>query len=138
MRVQPSALKPSQKLLEKIYDFNFSEKISRAEAYRRRSKNKDGPWAGIKLRTQLHLAFVLAFVCLLRADEVLRIRWSDLRQWERSADGEILDQAHIRLTLNFRKNAQCGGESELVCFGYAYGTTSNRIRHQALQALYGE
>ncbi|KAJ8080118.1 hypothetical protein PM082_016946 [Marasmius tenuissimus] len=60
-------------------------------------------WGGPRLRRLLHLAFVLAFLCLLRVDEVLNIRMQDI-QLLKDEDG----QYYIQLMLPFRKTNQFG------------------------------
>ncbi|KAL0060911.1 hypothetical protein AAF712_012306 [Marasmius tenuissimus] len=68
----------------------------------RQGANPDA-WGGPRLRRLLHLAFVLAFLCLLRVDEVLNIRMQDIRLLK-DDDG----QHYLKLTLPFRKTNQFG------------------------------
>jgi integrase len=70
----------------------------------------DCSWAGPRARTQLYLAYLLAFLCLLRMDEVLRIRWGDISNFNRDPDGST----RFTLTLHFRKTAQSGGNVLIV------------------------
>jgi hypothetical protein len=61
-------------------------------------------WGGRKVRTLLHCVYVFAFLCLLRSDEVFRIKFEDI---------EIINKlrGHIVLNLPFRKTHQHGGTS---------------------------
>ncbi|KAH9011180.1 hypothetical protein EDB83DRAFT_2177140, partial [Lactarius deliciosus] len=64
------------------------------------TKKKDGDqWGGPRARRLLQLAFTLAFSCLLRVDEVLKIQ---------SHDFVLLDAHTLVLTLPFRKTSQFG------------------------------
>ena len=60
-------------------------------------------WGGYKMRKMLQAIYLLAFICLLRAEEVLRIQVEHLR---------LLDPVKgvVQLTLPFRKTHQHGGE----------------------------
>ncbi|KAF9014432.1 hypothetical protein BDZ89DRAFT_962869 [Hymenopellis radicata] len=60
-------------------------------------------WAGPSLRICLHTIYCLAFVCLLRADEVLNIQVQDL-SWEHDRNGI----PSLVLVLHFRKTHQFG------------------------------
>jgi len=62
----------------------------------------DQQWGGAKLRIMLQCIYAIAFLCLLRFDEVLRIELKDI---------EIIDKqrGEIKLTLPFRKTHQYGG-----------------------------
>ncbi|KAK7025662.1 hypothetical protein R3P38DRAFT_2529704, partial [Favolaschia claudopus] len=57
-------------------------------------------WGGARARRLLTLAYVLAFLCLLRFDEVLKIQIHDI---------EWVSDTCIKLTLPFRKTSQFGG-----------------------------
>ena len=60
-----------------------------------------GSWGGGNARTQLLVIYTLAFCCLLRIDEVLKIQAHDIR---------YLDDSTIELTLPERKTDQYGGK----------------------------
>ncbi|KAH8978534.1 DNA breaking-rejoining enzyme [Lactarius hatsudake] len=62
-------------------------------------KKDEDQWGGPRARQQLHLAFTLAFSCLLRVDEVLKIQSHDI---------VLLDDHTFELTLPFRKTSQFG------------------------------
>lgn len=63
---------------------------------------EDQQWGGARLRVMLQCIYAIAFLCLLRFDEVLRIELKDI---------EVIDKwkGHIKLTLPFRKTHQYGG-----------------------------
>ena len=68
---------------------------------------KDHPYAwngkgGPLARRALQVIYTLAFICLLRSDEVLKIRRSDITFLQDGTDGIILN-------LPFRKTHQSGG-----------------------------
>jgi hypothetical protein len=58
-------------------------------------------WGGGRTRRALQCAYLLAFWCLLRFDEVLNIQFQDIC---------FVAPTCISLTLRRRKNAQYGGE----------------------------
>ena len=64
--------------------------------------SEDQQWGGARLRIMLQCIYAIAFLCLLRFDEVLRIELKDI---------EVIDKlkGHIKLTLPFRKTHQYGG-----------------------------
>jgi hypothetical protein len=68
-------------------------------------------WGGAKLRMMLQCIYTIAFLCLLRFDEVLRIHMKDI---------EVIDKVkgHIKLVLPFRKTHQYGGISVLLALIY--------------------
>ncbi|KAH9032486.1 hypothetical protein EDB85DRAFT_1865142 [Lactarius pseudohatsudake] len=89
--------------LKKLYDFNRRPENWDLKDYTPGTKKKDGDqWGGPRARRLLQLAFTLAFSCLLRVDEVLKIQ---------SHDFVLLDAHTLVLTLPFRKTSQFGGES---------------------------
>jgi hypothetical protein len=70
--------------------------------------NEKFQWAGGRMRRMLQAIYLLAFLCLLRFDEVLKIEIHQL---------EVVDRAkgHIKLTLPFRKTHQYGGKWVNLC-----------------------
>lgn len=58
-------------------------------------------WGGGRMRRLLQAAYTVAFLCLLRFDEVLKIQVQDLC---------FETPESIRLTLPFRKTEQTGGK----------------------------
>ena len=61
-------------------------------------------WGGGRARRLLHAIYLIAFWCLLRFDEALKIQLHDL---------EVISPTCIKLTLPFRKTHQYGGEFAL-------------------------
>ncbi|KAH9012933.1 hypothetical protein EDB85DRAFT_2221837 [Lactarius pseudohatsudake] len=91
----------TQDTLKKLYDFNRRPENWDLKDYTPGTKKKDGDqWGGPRARRLLQLAFTLAFSCLLRVDEVLKIQ---------SHDFVLLDPHTLVLTLPFRKTSQFGG-----------------------------
>ncbi|PPR00572.1 hypothetical protein CVT24_005457 [Panaeolus cyanescens] len=89
-------------ILERLYDYNFPI-IKRAGNYQpgsRRPEHKSGihEWGGPTARCALQAIYLLAFLCLLRIDEVLKIQ----------ADQIDVDGDKITLTLWYRKTHQYG------------------------------
>jgi hypothetical protein len=62
-------------------------------------------WGGWNLRAELHCIYVLAFLCMLRFDEVLKIQHYHIEVVD-----DDQDSGHIILTLPFRKTHQFGGK----------------------------
>ena len=92
-------------LLKRLYEKNKSVPISHDLMRMRKFENtEDIHWGGGKLRMMLQCIYTIAFLCLLRFDEVLRIQLKDI---------EVVDKekGHIKLTLPFRKTHQYGGMS---------------------------
>jgi hypothetical protein len=99
-------------LLEKLYDINFKVPVYQfGEAL---TANLGGHlnWAGGRLRRMLQCIYVIAFLCLLRFDEVLNIEAHQL---------EIVSEVNgqIKLTLPFRKTHQHGGTYSQLEFNIA-------------------
>lgn len=67
---------------------------------RGRSTYDVNTWGGGRARRMLHCAYTLSFLCLLRFDEVLKIRFQDI---------EFISPDCVKLTLPFRKTSPCGG-----------------------------
>ena len=61
-------------------------------------------WGGYRLRTMMHCAYTLAFLCMLRFDEVLKVQAHHIEVMD-----DFEESGHIRLTLPFRKTHQLGG-----------------------------
>ncbi len=78
---------------------------------KRKLANSDEWDAGRSLRCMLNFIYILAFLCLLRFDEVLRIQW----HWvllERLNDGSM----RLKISLPYRKTHQTGGMSQFKLF----------------------
>ncbi|KAF9521447.1 hypothetical protein CPB83DRAFT_778726, partial [Crepidotus variabilis] len=94
----------TQDLLDSLYDFNHRPGNWDPKEYQpgsRKSKQDLGQWGGPLTRRAAQAIYTLAFLCLLRVDEVLRIRAEHIETVE----------GRITLTLPFRKTHQFGGES---------------------------
>jgi hypothetical protein len=93
-------------LLKSLWDFNHLPENWLINPYepqaRSRSRRNLQKWGGGRTRRLLHAIYTIAFWCLLRVDEVLRIQLHDL---------EVVSSTCIKLTLPFRKTDQFGGTS---------------------------
>ena len=100
-----SARAMDEPIMKDLSDYNqgFPE-----QGYSRKKRNDPDltQWAGRNIRIMLWLLYILAFLCLLRYDEALHIRWSDLILTQ-MRDG--LYRLEVRLP--FRKTHQTGGTS---------------------------
>ena len=86
-------------MLKKLYDINHSFPIYRiGEA----PPSSESHWGGGRLRLMLQCIYSIAFLCLLRFDEVLKIQAHHI---------EVISEVegHIKLTLPFRKTHKFGG-----------------------------
>jgi len=90
-------------LLKKLYEFNFKVPVYRMGEAPADLIASDHGWAGEKQRRMLQCIYTIAFLCLLRFDEVLKIQAHQL---------EVIDEVkgEIKLTLPFRKTHKFGGE----------------------------
>lgn len=104
-----------QSVLKKLHDHNIQEENWKIREYapKSRSKKEDDEskkdelheWGGGMARREIQAIYLISFFCLLRSDEVLKIRREHL----------VLnrdDPAHptVTLTLPFRKTHQDGGK----------------------------
>lgn len=94
-------------LLKRLYDFNYSFSIYRlGEApvieVGYHAVHDDYSWRGGRPRLMLQCIYTIAFLCLLRFDEVLKIEAHHL---------EVMDEAtgEVKLSLPFRKTHKYGG-----------------------------
>jgi hypothetical protein len=93
-------------LLKKLYDFNYDFPIYRLGeapvAQTDIAVHDDHSWGGGRLRLMLQCIYTIAFLCLLRFDEVLKIESHHL---------EVIDEVtgEIKLSLPFRKTHKYGG-----------------------------
>ncbi|KAH9020928.1 hypothetical protein EDB85DRAFT_1872177, partial [Lactarius pseudohatsudake] len=95
-----SARAISAATLRKLYHFNSRVEVrDLRHPPVKKSKADCNQWAGQNARRLLQLAFTLAFSCLLRVDEVLKIQ---------SHDFIDLGEDKLQLTLPFRKTSQFG------------------------------
>lgn len=93
----------TQDILEKLCTFNRKPENWDLKDYTPGTQNQAvDEWGGGRARRLLQLAYTIAFTCLLRVDEVLRIQCDDF---------VLLDDNRLQLTLQFRKTSQFGGAS---------------------------
>lgn len=98
-------------MLFNLYHFNHLEnnwKIRQVAPVQRQnghdaSQNEDQihRWGGGRTRRLLQAAYTIAFLCLLRFDEVLKIQAQDI---------QFISPTCVRLMLPFRKTDQFGGQ----------------------------
>ncbi|KAK7034796.1 hypothetical protein R3P38DRAFT_3312137 [Favolaschia claudopus] len=103
-----SARAITEEMLLELYKFSNKPEIAQIKEYAPRSRKADKEsheWGGARARRLLALAYILAFLCLLRFDEVLKIQVHDI---------EWVSDTCIKLTLPFRKTSQFGGKQELI------------------------
>jgi len=89
--------------LRKLHEFNFDK--GRCDLNRSTVgpvSPKDGAWGNARRRLLVLAVAKLAFACLLRINEVLTLRFEDIR---------IFDDNHIQINLAQRKTHQYGGKS---------------------------
>ena len=92
-----------------MYDFNRRPENWDIKDYTSGTRDKDNiavkQWGFGRARRLVTLAYNLAFTCLLRFDEVLKIQCHDIRYFP-SRD-EVRER--LEITLPFRKTSQYGG-----------------------------
>jgi hypothetical protein len=93
-------------LLKALWDFNHLPENWSIKPYAPQPRSQSGRdlhhWGRGRTRRLLHAIYSIAFWCLLRFDEVLRIQMHDL---------EVISETCVKLTLPFRKTDQFGGLS---------------------------
>ncbi|KAF7306269.1 hypothetical protein MIND_00417800 [Mycena indigotica] len=99
--VATSARAITPDMLYKLYHYNNQPEIAQINPVTRKSRNKSNidNWCGGRTRAMLHAVYVLAFLCLLRFDEALKIQHQDIKR---------LDEHSFEVTLPFRKTSQYG------------------------------
>lgn len=103
-------LKHLKDVIRKLYGHNNLPENYKIQAYapgNRGSKSNDiHCWGGPTARRELQAIYTIAFLCLLRSDEVLKICHEHV----------LLDKENltITLTLPFRKTHQDGGKYKLL------------------------
>ena len=90
----------------KIYNFNHLPENRNVAAYVPGSHNNKNPdkWGGGHTHRLLAAAYTLAFWCMLRVDEVLKIQMHQIK----------VSDTVLTLTLPYRKTHQYGGEQHVV------------------------
>lgn len=87
--------------VRELYQYNNSEERSTIQPYSGSTPRSQKVWGGPRARLLVHSVVTMSFVCLLRVDEVLHLRFQDI---------EMEEDDKLRITLPSRKNAQFGGE----------------------------
>ncbi|KAF7980505.1 hypothetical protein HWV62_38014 [Athelia sp. TMB] len=100
-----SARAMDEHVLKQLYTFNMAYQDDEGPISRKRKAGEDTPWGGSSLRMMLQLIYILAFLCLLRFDEVLNIQWSWVTLDTHNG------RHRIKLALPYRKTHQYGGKS---------------------------
>lgn len=97
--------------MKALYHFNHQQKYFEVLEYGARPQDaSDDPnyklhaWGWGRTRRLLFAAYTIAFLCLLRFDEVLKIQIHDI---------EFVSPTCIKLTLPFRKTKQFGSKLDL-------------------------
>jgi hypothetical protein len=100
--VAQSVRSVTPELLAKLWVKNGEYEVQDLQRIRKLGATENSEWGGARLRMMLQSIYIIAFLCLLRFDEVLRIEMKDI---------EVMDKfkGHIKLTLPFRKTHQYGG-----------------------------
>ncbi|KAJ6533268.1 DNA breaking-rejoining enzyme, partial [Mycena sp. CBHHK59/15] len=97
-----SARAITPEILRKLYHYNNKPEVSKIKPVKPRKRNAPvdvNEWGGGRSRRLLHAVYVIAFLCLLRFDEALKIQAQDIRR---------IDESTYELTLPFRKTSQYG------------------------------
>ncbi|EIM91542.1 DNA breaking-rejoining enzyme, partial [Stereum hirsutum FP-91666 SS1] len=101
--VVTSARAIDEETIRQMYAFNQSFTEAEYGPKKRKQASSD-QWAGKDLRIMLHALYVIAFHCLLRFDEALRIEWHWI-EWQEYSPGKV----RLKVKLPFRKTHQTGG-----------------------------
>lgn len=107
--------------MKKLYEFNhLSENwtIQQFTGGSRKDKNINN-WGGGLSRRLVQAVYTIAFVCLLRIDEVLKIQFQDI---------ELFGDTALKLTLPFRKTNQYGGMLYLLLLLFYSHVSTTEIR----------
>ena len=89
-------------VIRRLHVFNNSEGRSDIVDFQPVNTTGETQWGNPRRRLLVHSVLTLAFVCLLRIDEVLNLQFQDL---------QYHGPDHIEITLQTRKTHQFGGES---------------------------
>ena len=102
--VVTSARAVDEGLLKSIYEFNrtIAKEAFGSTSHKRRAAHP-ADWAGHDIRAMLNLIYIIAFLCLLRFDEVLNLQWADIVLEDHSAG------PRLKVSLLARKTHQNGG-----------------------------
>jgi integrase len=84
-----------------IYEYNQAEGRCDIKEYQGSTSRAEKDWATPRRRMLVHAVISIAFVCLMRIDEVLNLRFEDLK---------VIADNNISITLETRKTHQYGGK----------------------------
>ncbi|KAF8812056.1 hypothetical protein BYT27DRAFT_7088146 [Phlegmacium glaucopus] len=87
-------------MMEKLYDFNHQAELWEVGKCAPNSRNA-GSWGGPFHRRLVQAVYTISYLCLLRIDEVLKIRREHIK---------LEEEGKVTLTLPFRKTHQFGGK----------------------------
>lgn len=114
-----------EKVIKEMYEYALrtgcaSDGNGQSYTGNRKKKSKTGEhwagWAGHAIRMMMWFFFTVSFLCLLRSDEALRLRWEfiEVESWDDNGDESI----RLKITLPFRKTHQNGGERIFCVFKF--------------------
>jgi integrase len=96
-------------IMEKLYDFNhLPEYWGRRDDQSNMDKRSIHNWGGPLARRVAQAIYTVMFVCLLRVDEVLKIKTEHI----------VFEDKKVTLTLPFRKTHQFGGKIHVLSFRF--------------------
>jgi hypothetical protein len=108
-----------------MYQFNTKPENWDIKDYtpgtRHKNDTEEKQWGHSRSRRLLNLAYTLAFTCLLRFDEVLKIQAHDITIFQKTHNTDV----RLEVRLPFRKTSQFGG----VCVIYATHCISSFCLH---------
>lgn len=90
----------TREVIQRMYAFNQAEGRSDVQAFRPRTEKARESWGNPRRRLLVHAILTLAFVCLLRIDEALSLRFEDIM---------FHSPEKIEVTLFSRKTHPYGG-----------------------------
>jgi integrase len=94
-------------MIRKIYTYNQAEGRCDVAQYSGSTSRlrAEYDWGSPRKRLLVHTVMTIAFVCLMRIDEVLNLKFEDIKLKQDYGDGNC-----ISITLETRKTHQYGGE----------------------------
>ena len=107
-KIAISARAINERDLQRMWEYNRQHRPVDGLQRLGTDHNGDRFWAGARQRAMLQLAYAMAFLCLLRIDEVLRIEFHHIE-----IVNEDPNHPCIKLMLEFRKTHQDGGKQSI-------------------------
>jgi len=68
----------TREVIQRMYAYNQAEGRSEVQAFMPRTLKAKASWGSPRRRLLVHAVLTLAFVCLLRIDEALNLRFEDI------------------------------------------------------------